>query len=387
MTVVFEAGDLFLLGTFALVGYVYVGYPAILWLLTRFRDREVGKSEIEPTVTLIISAYNEEKVIARKLENSLELDYPRARLHIVVVSDASSDQTDPIVESYRDKDVTLLRMAERGGKTVGLNAAMMTIGSDIVIFSDANILYEKDAIRRMAANFADPVVGCVSGDSRYTNARNSAADVQETGYWGYERLIRSLESRLGSTVGGDGAILAIRRELYTPLPEDAINDFMTPLQIVARGYRAVFERAAVGLEEPAGGFSREFRRKRRIVNRSWRGLMGVPDVLNPRRVGLFAWQVVSHKVLRWLVLPLLLIGVIAAAVGVGSGWLGSLIAWSFLASVGLALLGTIVPEQSGSLARLTHVALYFYVANLAATVGIAAALAGRVEVTWRPERG
>ena len=383
-----EMGDLLIIAPMMVIAYVYIGYPTILWLLTRVYERkEIRKSDVAPTVTLIISAYNEERVIGRKLENSLDLDYPRERLQIMVVSDASSDATDRIVESYRDQGVRLLRMPSRGGKTVGLNAAMNILTTDIVFFSDANILYQKDVIRLMASNFADPAVGCVSGDSRYTSGGNSAANVQEIGYWGYERFIRALESRLGSTVGGDGAILAIRRTLYTPLSRDAINDFITPLQIVAKGYRAIFEPTAAGLEEPAGGFMREFRRKRRIVNRSWHGLMGVPAVLNPRRVGLFAWQVVSHKMLRWLVLPLLLLGVAAAAGGVGSAWLGRAIMWSFLGSLVLALMGAMVPQRSGKLATLTHAALYFYVTNIAATLGIVAALTGKVEVTWRPERG
>jgi hypothetical protein len=219
------------------------------------------------------------------------------------------------------------------------------------------------------------------------DTKHSSAHTQEDAYWGYERLIRTLESQIGSTVGGDGAIFAIRRELFAPLPPEAINDLVTPLQIVARGYRAVFEPAAIGFEPSAGDFTGEFRRKRRIVNRSWRGVMSVSQVLKPWCVGRFAWQVWSHKVLRWLVLPLLLLAVtqcfIAFPLGVGY----RLGAWVFVSSLVVAGIGVIVPSRLGRLMRLAHGVLYFYLVNLAAVLGIAMAIAGRVETLWVPERG
>jgi cellulose synthase/poly-beta-1,6-N-acetylglucosamine synthase-like glycosyltransferase len=369
-----------------IVAYVYVGYPLTLWVLARLRRREVRQAEAVPPVTLIISAYNEARSIQRKLENALALDYPSNRLQIVVVSDASTDRTDEIVEKFTMHGVTLLRMPSRGGKTTGLNAAVRIAGGDIVVFSDANILYQRDAIRCLVQNFTDPSVGCVTGDSRYVSADHGAAHVQENTYWGYERFIRSLESEIGSMVGGDGAIFAIRRSLYTPLPAEAINDLVIPLQIVERGYRAVFERSAIGLEPSAGHFSGEFRRKRRIVNRSWRGVMSVRGVLDPRRVGLFAWQVWSHKVARWLVLPLMVAGAAACFVASPLGIGYRLVTWGFVASLGAAVLGAVLPERAGGVARVPHAIYYFYMVNIAATLGIVAALAGRVEVTWTSER-
>jgi len=370
----------------SLVAYVYVGYPAILWLASRVYRRPVTSGTDTPRVTLLISAFNEAEVIYRKLENSLFLDYPKGRLEILVISDASTDATDQIVASFAGRGVQLLRMPTRGGKTVGLNAAFRQATGDIVVFSDANILYRPDTVRCLVKNFADPEVGCVTGDSQYLEGSDLAAHVQETAYWGYERMIRTMESHIGSTVGGDGAIFAIRRHLYQALAPEAINDLVIPLQIVGAGYRAIFEPSAVGIEPSAGNFKKEFRRKRRIVNRSWRGVMSVRHVLNPFGAGVFAWQVWSHKVLRWLVLPFVLVAAAGCIVAATRGWEYQVGAWGFLASLVLAGIGAILPERGGVLFRLAHGMFYFYLVNLAAMLGVLRALNGQVEMVWAPER-
>lgn len=374
-------------GALTIIGYVYVGYPAVLWFLSRVRCRDVQRENFLPSVTLIISAFNEGRSISAKLENSLTLDYPKDLLYVLVVSDASTDETDCIVGKYVGKRVSLLRTPERGGKTSGLNAAMQRVHSEIVVFSDANILYQKDAVRCLVRSFADQTVGCVTGNSCYSDRQSSAAHEQENTYWGYERFIRTLESRVGSTVGGDGAMFAIRRDLYLPLSAEAINDFVTPLQIVARGYRAVFEAIAIGFEPSAGNFRGEFRRKRRIVNRSWWGIMSVPEVLSPCQTGIFAWQVWSHKVLRWLVLPLVLAAAVGCFLASSSSVMYQIGAAGFAVSLLIAGIGALVLDRSGWLARLAQSVLYFYLVNVAAILGIATALAGRVETVWTPERG
>lgn len=373
-------------GALGIIAYVYVGYPIALWLLSKVRKKEIHRADITPSVTLLISAYNEAESIGRKLENSLTLDYPRDRLEIIVISDASMDATDRIVRSYADRGVRLLRMPERGGKTAGLNAAVRQAQTDIIIFSDANILYQSNAIRCLVRNFADPEIGCVTGDSRYQEGVESAAHVQENTYWGYERFIRTMESVIGSTVGGDGAIFAIRRELYAPLRPDAINDLMIPLQIVLRGYRAVFEPAAVGVEPSAGHFRGEFRRKRRIVNRSWRCVMGMPQVLSSGGGALFAWQVWSHKVLRWLILPLIAVAAVGCLIGYTYGIQYRIIGGGIAGSLIMAAIGALIPSKWGGLTRLAHGVMYFYLVNLAAVLGIGMAMTGRVEMMWTPER-
>jgi len=374
-------------GALLLVVYVYIGYPILLWIITRLRQRAVFQDDdVAPTVTLLISAFNEAAVIGSKLENALSLEYPSQRLEILVVSDASTDGTDAIVELHAERGVKLLRMSERRGKTMGLNTAMREARGEIIVFSDANILYQKDVIRQLVRNFADLNVGCVTGNSCYAENFELAAHIQENNYWQYEQTIRALESKLGSTVGGDGAIFAIRRDLYTPLPPDAINDLVIPLQIVARGYRAIFEPTAIGFEPSAGDFAGEFRRKRRIVNRSWRGVRSVPQVLDPRVVGIFAWQVWSHKVLRWLMLPMVLSVAIGCFIAFPAGLIYRLGACGFVASVVIAGIGGIAKDSLGRLAGLAHGFFYFYMVNLAAFLGIIMAISGRVEVLWTPER-
>lgn len=369
------------------VGYVYVGYPILIGLLGWLMPKPVRQANIEPTVTLLISAFNEEHILGEKLKNALELDYPKSKMEILVISDASTDRTDQIVRSFSDQGVALLRMEERGGKTLGLNAAMKVAKSDIVIFSDANIMYRIDTIRRLVQNFADVSVGCATGDSQYVDDPHSAAHAQENSYWGYERFIRSMESMVASTVGGDGAIFAIRRELYQPLSPETINDLVIPLQIVVKGYRAVYEPTAIGREPSAGDFRKEFRRKRRIVNRSWRGVMSVPGVLNPFRVGMFAWQVWSHKVLRWLVLPFLLIGFLGCLSAYELGTVYQIGVWGGIASILVATAGPFFPSSLGGVSKLIQTVFYFYLVNLAAILGVAKALGGRVDRIWAPERG
>jgi cellulose synthase/poly-beta-1,6-N-acetylglucosamine synthase-like glycosyltransferase len=373
-------------GTMCLVGYVYVGYPILLWIFTRFRRSAVLHEDITPTVTLLISAFNEARVIGAKLENVLSLDYPNDQFEIMVISDASTDGTDSIVETFAERGVKLLRMPAREGKTAGLNAAVQRARGEIIVFSDANILYQKDVIRRLVRNFADPNVGCVTGNSCYLDNPHSAAHVQENNYWQYEQTIRALESQLGSTVGGDGAIFAVRRNLFTPLPAEAINDLVVPLQIVARGYRAIFEPSAVGFEPTAGDFAGEFRRKRRIVNRSWRGVRSVPDVLNPRAVGIFAWQVWSHKVLRWLIFPMVLTAAAGCFIAFPAGLIYRIGAVGFVTSVAIAGIGGLVKNSLGRWARLAQGLFYFYMVNLAAFLGVMMAMSGRVQVLWTPER-
>ncbi|MFO0706484.1 MAG: glycosyltransferase family 2 protein [Nitrospira sp.] len=380
-------GAMFAWGAAFLIAYVYVGYPILIGLLARVMPRPVRQGEIEPTVTMVISAFNEAHVIGEKLNNAIGLDYPKDKIEILVVSDASTDATDDIVRSFSGQGVKLIRMAERGGKTVGLNAALKAAQGEIVIFSDANIMYRRDTARRLVCNFSDASVGCVTGDSQYVDDPHSAAHAQENTYWGYERFIRSMESLVGSTVGGDGAIFAIRRELYQPLSADTINDLVVPLQIVARGHRAIFEPTAIGLEPSAGDFRKEFRRKRRIVNRSWKGVMSVPGILNPFRVGLFAWQVWSHKVLRWLVLPFLVAGFAGCVGAYQLGMIYQLGLWGGIASVAVAAVGPFVPASLGGLAKLVQTVFYFYLVNLAAVLGVTKALGGRVDRIWAPERG
>lgn len=368
-----------------LIVYVYAGYPLLLVLVRAVGGaRRVAVAEHRPSLTLIVSAYNEAGIIGEKIANSLSLDYPADRLEILVVSDASSDDTDAIVAAATDPRVRLLRMAERGGKTLGLNAAAREARGEILVFSDANAIYLRDALVNLTRNFADACVGAVIGESTYSAAAGGA-DEEESLYWKYEIAIKRLESAIGSVVGGDGAIYAIRKDLYRAMRADALSDFVNPLQIVRGGHRCVYEPAARSVETAAGDFDREFRRKVRIVNRAWRAMMSMKDLLNPLRHGLFAFEIISHKLLRWLV-PLFMAVVLGANFALlRSGWfyMATLAAQS---AVYLLVALAYLLRQKVQLPRIVAVPFYFVMVNIASARGIVEAYLGKTYTTWTTAR-
>ena len=368
-----------------LIGYVYFGYPALLYVLARGASDEpnYGQSEL-PHVTLLISAFNEEDCIAEKLENSLLLDYPKGLLEIVVISDASNDRTDDIVRGYADRGVKLLRMEERGGKTLGLNAGVNTARGEVIIFSDANAMYRQDAVRSLVAPYADENIGAVIGESTYIEPEDDSGR-SESLYWRYETAIKRYESELGSVVGGDGAIYSVRKELFRPMSADALSDFVNPMQVVEQGKRCVYEPRAVSVEEVAGSFEKEFKRKVRIVNRAWRALWRLRNMLNPIRYGAFSLKLWSHKVLRWLV-PFMLVVVFAlnlTLVAQGPVYLASLITQVIF--YGLATIGFLNRGRAEQPALL-HIPCYFCLVNFACAMGLIEGISGKSYVTWATAR-
>lgn len=367
--------------------YVYFGYPAILWLLTRgLPEITHRRGDHKPSVALIISCYNEAGVIREKLQNALELDYPPELLRIIVVSDGSDDGTDEAVKEFESKRIVLVRQEGRLGKTMGINLAMEQITADITVFSDANAMYASDAISKLVRNFADLDVGYAVGAALYTDGDQGASARNENLYWRYELAIKSMESRLHSVVGGDGAIYAIRTKLWEPLQQQDINDFVNPLQIIAKGYRGVFDADAKCFEETAGDFDREVARKERIVNRSIRGLMRVGQVMSPAKSGVFAFEVISHKLLRWLIPLFLLAGVAGSALLAFLGLnLFRLITLGALLLLLLATVGRLSSEKNHLSAWLS-VPYYFVLVNVYSIRGVAWALSGKTQVIWNSAR-
>ena len=374
--------------SFLLILHVYLGYPLSLWILSKLgRQKPIHKAEdFEPEVTLMISCYNEIDVVEEKIENALALEYPSDKLKIVVISDGSDDGTDEVALSYADKGITLIRQEGRLGKTSAINMAMEQCETEITVFSDANAMYQPDAIRKLVRNFADASVGYVVGAALYTDGGENSAAASEDLYWKYEIGLKKMESDLHSVVGGDGAIYGIRRSLYIPLDQKDINDFVNPLQIIEQGYRGVFEEEAVCLEETAGDFSKEYRRKQRIVNRSFRGLMKVKAVLNPFKFGFFSYEVASHKLLRWLQ-PVFI--VLFAFGSLALGLLGN----EFFAKVSiigivflwLAQIGFLKSQQQ-HISKAFFVPFYFLMVNYYSLLGVITALKGNIQVTWSTPR-
>jgi glycosyl transferase family 2 len=270
-------------------------------------------------VTVVICAYNEERDIARKLEECLATEYPAERLEILVASDGSTDRTDEIVHGFAPR-VGLLRVEGRGGKTVAQNAAVREARGEILVFSDVTTVYTPRTIPEMVANFADPRVGCVGGDLHYEKeARNTSAEGRAL-FWGYERRLRVWESQVHSIIGVAGCVYAMRKRLYVPLDAAAISDFVQPGRVTERGHRTVLEPRALAFEPvESRSLGEELYRRARVITRGLRGAFTMPALLNPFRHPWFATLLWSHRVLRWLVpvFLLLLLGASVALAGEG----------------------------------------------------------------------
>ncbi len=366
--------------------YVIGMYPLVSFFLAKFFALpRILDDQYHPTATLIISAYNEELDIRQKLENALSLSYPTEKLEIIVISDASTDDTDNIVLEFASRGVRLHRMIQRGGKTVGLNAVLPNVQSEIVVFSDANAFFENDVLQKLVRNFSDPQIGCVTGNSQYSGGKLGSAGVNEKIYWDYERRLKISESQLGSMVGSDGAIFAIRTALYSPLGVQDINDFVLPLRIVGLGYRCVFEEEAICKEASVSQIGEEFKRKVRVVNRSWQAVRKMKSLLNPIAYGWFSVQLLSHKLLRWLT-PVYLIFIFCSSFGL------AFISDFFLLFVviqigvyGLGILGWALPHIAQSNAFVSACS-YFLSVNVASLVGMYKNVIGETITVWDPIR-
>lgn len=365
----------------------YVLYPLELWLLTSGDTEDAPAVADPPSVTLVVAAYNEEEIIEAKIQNSLDIDYPEEKLDVVVFSDASSDRTDDIVRGYADQGVELRRIEGRVGKTVCQNQVTADLSSDIVVFSDANSMYEADSIRRLVERFEDGV-GCVVGDLRYRDD-----DSGESIYWRYERQLRRLESRFHSLVSGNGAIYAVRRESYVPLPHDEISDFAELLAIARNGERIEYAPEAVAVERTESSVEGELDRRIRIVNRSVNTLLRYRDLLNPIRHPKFSFQLWSHKLLRWLA-PLALLGALGANVALAL----SADSWAFdgllagqLLCYGLAGVGALASRLGVETPLFVRIPHYFVVSNYGVLAGLLQYLRRGPIVTWettgRDEKG
>jgi len=368
-----------------LIFYVYFGYPALLYLFARKSKKHGVPVFALPRISLLISAYNERSVIGRKLENSLALQYPKELLDIIVISDCSDDGTDEVVLGFAHRGVRLVRLAQRLGKSLGINEAVPQAHGDFLVFSDANALYQPDALLRLISCFADPHVGYVVGNARYVEPQGQPSSAESEGlYWKLETWLKKKESDLGSVVGGDGAIYAIRRELFTPLLPTDINDFLNPLQIIVRGYRGVYEPQAICHEEAGDSFEKEFRRKVRIVSRSLNAIFRAPAVLLPWNQPRHWFALVSHKLLRWFV-PVFLILSLFAALCLWSSPFYRMAFLLQLAFYALAVAGWAL-EKRGSAPKVLYLPYYFCLVNLASLVGIFKLSSGSLSSTWQTVR-
>jgi glycosyltransferase involved in cell wall biosynthesis len=291
-----------------LVFWTYVGYYLLLKLLSVLVVRETERVDITPGVSIVITAYNEQKKISRKLEECLSLDYPKDQLEIIVASDGSTDGTNSIVQSFETMGVQLIAVPERRGKHYAQEQAIGTARHGIIVLTDATTSLRSDSIRKIVRSFADQSIGCVSGMD--VVASSTEAPQGEGVYVRYEMSLRSLESRVCSLIGVSGSFFAVRKELCNTWFADMSSDFFVPIVSYMNGKRAILDSEAIGEYELVKNPEREFHRKVRTVVHGLAVLIRLASVMNPFRYGLFSFQMISHKLLRWLV-PFLLILMLA----------------------------------------------------------------------------
>jgi cellulose synthase/poly-beta-1,6-N-acetylglucosamine synthase-like glycosyltransferase len=371
----------------ALILYVYFGYPLLLLFLGLLRKREIMRDEITPPVTIIIAAHNEAQSIAEKLENSLSLNYPRERLEVILASDGSTDETVAIAESFKARGVLVLDLA-RSGKITALNRAVETARGEILVFTDANAIFEPDALRYLVSNFADAEVGGVCGNQRYRKAGKHAGDSSGEGenlYWKYDKFIKRLESRQGSTVAADGSIYAVRAELFAPLGNTAqADDHAISARVVTAGKRLVFDERAVSYEEPPADGRREFRRKVRVTNHTVSSIINLPAALDPRITGFYTVELFSHKILRYAVPFLMIIAFLANSVLIGQGAIYRFMLAAQVLFYICALTGFFLRTNKLGRVKPFYVPYYFCLANAASLLGTLSRLRGDQVVIWQP---
>jgi|HubBroStandDraft_6_1064221.scaffolds.fasta_scaffold57603_2 biofilm PGA synthesis N-glycosyltransferase PgaC len=346
-----------------LISVAYAGYPIFIYIWARFWPRSVRRGNVLPSVTILIAVRNEEKWLPAKLQNLEQLDYPADRLQIVVVSDGSTDTTNEILAAWKNRAVCSVILSDHGGKAAALNQGVSAALGEVIVFTDARQTIAPEAIRNLVANFADPSVGCVSGELTICQAGASAAEGVGL-YWRMEKKIRHWEGLVGSTVGATGALYAVRKDLISPLPSGTIlDDVYTPLEVVRQGQRVVFEPRALAFDPLTPDSKQEFRRKLRTLVGNYQLLQLAPWVLtrpNPIR-----WQFICHKLLRLLV-PFALLGMLVSTLWLRTDFyeLALVLQLVFYALAGSGL----SRGKFGIVSRLSGVSLAFLVLNTAAAV-------------------
>lgn len=368
-----------------LIVYGYVGYPLLLIIIGRLFPKPVHKSFQQPFVSIIVSVWNEERVIARKINNLLQQNYPPEKIEIIIGSDGSTDQTSHIVRSFQDPRVILKESLVRSGKAAIVNYIVPQVKGDVIVFNDARQDLEVNAVQELVNNFTDPQVGCVSGELVFRPKAGATAEGISL-YWTYEKCMRDYEARLHSMLGATGAIYAIRRSLFMPIPQQVVlDDMYVPFKIIEQGYRAIYDASAKAFDEVADTPQEEYRRKARTLYGNYQIFSLFKHMFNPFKSKI-AIQFFSHKFLR-VIIPLLMI--------IAFGLNGLLLDKPFYVTLFqlqiifyvMALIGAIVRERkTGVLAlvsKFCFVPYVFCLLNFSALIGFYRYLFAKQETTWQ----
>lgn len=376
---------LFWLGLAYLV-YVEVGYLLLLFVLSKFkRPAAAPPQDFEPSLTLLLAAYNEEAVIRARLENLLAQDYPAAKLQIVVASDQSSDRTDAIVQEYASRGVLLCRARQHAGKIAALRDAEPHITGQVVVFTDADAMFQPRALRLLARHFADPTVGAVSGRETRPGAGPAGQGRGEGLYNRIETLAKTLESQVGSQVLLHGGIFAMRRELLPYVPDHLTHDATVPLELVLKGYRVLYEPQATTVEAYHLDSRQDWARRIRTVAQAYQSYLYVKDALNPIKTGFYALQVCSHRFMRWFVFPVLVLVGLSSLLLWGQAPIYRLLVAAQGFCYALAFVGFLL-DRAGKRPFVFYFPFYFVYIHLAAIYAIWLTWRGQKVTTWRTAR-
>ena len=369
------------------IAYIYGGYWIVLRIISRFSSDGCNKyGGFEegglPTVSVLVTVFNEESVIEDRIKNILACHYPGDKLQVIIASDGSTDQTDKIVARLEDPRVVLFRPVERSGKTDTQNQAIENATGQILVFSDADTRFDKGFLTAIVQPFADPSVGGVDGHLLFKSDSGSSISDSQGAYWSQELAIRSLESRLGVLAVSSGACLAIRKSLFRPMTTTVGEDCIVPLDIVNQGYRMVHSKDALAYDQMPSDEAGEFRTRIRMTMRNWQGTLQFASLLNPfknRGVALALW---SHKILRWLSPFFLIIWILSGIFSLGRGFPLSFAGWLALVFAGSAIFGW-MSNRMGLKLPFFGTVYSFCLANAGFFIGAIRALRGHAVTAYK----
>lgn len=366
------------------IGYNYVLYPVAINLYCQFRrDPHLDKIDLDvelPSVTFVVAAFNEEKVITQKIENTLELDYPKEKLQIIIVSDGSNDNTDPIAQSYSDKGILAMHIPERQGKSAALNRALEKAEGEIILFSDANNDFNQQAVKELVKHFSDPEIGAVTGAKHIYASEDREAAKGDGLYWKYEAFIKKAESDISSITAAEGEILAVKKSLMKPIDPNKINDDAAiTFDIVKSGYRILYEPNARSEEHGSSDLMDDITVKVRMTAGGFQTMAIEAGYLFPPRTW-FAFSFFSHKILRWITPHMMVVAFMSNAM-LFEFFMFKLVFLAQLVFYGIAFYGWLNRAKE-NLSTVVYIPMYFTAMNIALFRGFLKYIEGSQKVTW-----
>jgi len=372
-----------------LIIYCYFGYPALLWGVSKIASKQVSKAYISPTVSVVLSVWNEQDVIQKKIENLLNQDYPKEKLEILIGSDGSTDRTNDILQKYKGDRLHIIQNAERRGKMAMLNELVEQANHEMIVFTDARQVLAPNAIKELVANFSDPAVGCASGELVFSEDDGATARGINL-YWNYEKFIRRCESKIHSMLGATGAICAIRRALFVPIPTQVVlDDMFVPFKITQKGYRAVFDESAKAYDAVADSPREEHRRKVRTLFGNYQIFLIFRSLFNPLNSPV-AIQLFSHKFLR-VIIPFFMIAIFFLNLNLLDDPFYRNIFILQVIFYGMAITGGLARYKKYGIlkliSRVCYIPYVFCLLNFSAFIGFMRFIGSRQDITWEKARG